>query len=363
MNRSNVLYLITLESLDTRYTAQWREFLPSYLESQLGINVIPIEGNQKEEETSDSAFLNFIDTNHYKNTQANNIVSMFQDGDVISGDYFLFLDAWNPTAHEIRYMSELTGIPVSMGAIWHAGSYDSEDFLGRHVSNKEWSYALERAFYYLYDDNFFATNFHMNMFFEKLGIDDRSKAIRTGFPFQYLFTELEPYVNMEKRDLVVFPHRLAPEKNPQMFSLLEQKYRELYPNSETEFCYTLKSEEITGKDEYHALMGSAKVVFSANKQETLGITTAIEGPILGVLPVVPCRLSYVEIFEERFSGDGSPEFVYSEDVSLDELARKVHDMVVNYELYHKNLQDYLQYHIQDYSFAYDMIEVISRRID
>ena len=53
------------------------------------------------------------------------------------------------------------------------------------------------------------------------------------------------------------------------------------------------------KHEYHTLLGEAKMVFSANLQETLGISM-YEGCIVDAIPLVPDRLSYSEMYEPIF---------------------------------------------------------------
>jgi hypothetical protein len=53
------------------------------------------------------------------------------------------------------------------------------------------------------------------------------------------------------------------------------------------------------KNEYHNLLGEAKIVFSANLQETLGISW-YEGAIVGAIPMVPDRLSYSEMALPKF---------------------------------------------------------------
>jgi hypothetical protein len=51
--------------------------------------------------------------------------------------------------------------------------------------------------------------------------------------------------------------------------------------------------------EYHNLLGEAKIVFSANLQETLGIS-CYEGALVGAVPMVPDRLSYTEMYSDGF---------------------------------------------------------------
>jgi hypothetical protein len=53
------------------------------------------------------------------------------------------------------------------------------------------------------------------------------------------------------------------------------------------------------KDEYHTLLGQAKMVFSANLQETLGIS-CYEGAVVDAIPMVPDRLSYSEMYYPMF---------------------------------------------------------------
>ena len=53
------------------------------------------------------------------------------------------------------------------------------------------------------------------------------------------------------------------------------------------------------KNEYHNLLGEAKLVFSANLQETLGISW-YEGAVVDAIPMVPDRLSYSEMAYDTF---------------------------------------------------------------
>ena len=58
--------------------------------------------------------------------------------------------------------------------------------------------------------------------------------------------------------------------------------------------------EVTNnKKEYYELLSKAKIVFSASKQETFGIGT-VEAMMLGAMPVVPNKLSYIELYDSLF---------------------------------------------------------------
>jgi hypothetical protein len=139
------------------------------------------------------------------------------------------------------------------------------------------------------------------MFMENLlGIDFRTGAmrymqdeqiVRTGWPMEYMDNTLTAYKNMPKRDLILFPHRIAPEKQVEIFRDLA----EYLPQYEFIVCQDTR----LTKQEYHTLLGQSKIVFSANLQETLGIS-CYEGALVDAIPMVPDRLSYTEMYYEGF---------------------------------------------------------------
>jgi hypothetical protein len=220
---------------------------------------------------------------------------LFCDGRVNSGDHFLFTDAWHPGIINLKYMSELLGIKVTIHALWHAGSYDPQDFLGRLIGDADWVRHSEKAFFHAIDYNYFATDFHNDMFCFNLFKCPRwmfeGKIVRTGWPMEYMPKVLESYKNLPKRNLILFPHRIAPEKQVEIFRDLATHL----PQYEFVVC---QDQQLT-KNEYHNLLGEAKIVFSANLQETLGIS-CYEGAIVDAIPMVPDRLSYSEMYDPIF---------------------------------------------------------------
>jgi hypothetical protein len=108
---------------------------------------------------------------------------------------------------------------------------------------------------------------------------------------EYMSEILQPYKGMKKRDLILFPHRIAPEKQVEIFRDLKEQL----PQYEFVVC----QDQQLSKHEYHTLLGEAKIVFSANLQETLGIS-CYEGVVVDALPLVPHRLSYSEMYFDTF---------------------------------------------------------------
>ena len=301
------VFLIDLESVETMYTGQWKSHVPNLL-SKAGHNVQILSGpTDIPNATTPGAFLNFGGTNIYKSAQVEQMGRLFCSGSVRPGDHFLFTDAWHPGIINLKYMSELLGIPVVTHGLWHAGSYDPQDFLGRLVGNKPWVRHAEKSFFHAFDHSYFATDFHIDMFHHNLINDgmventweeqDRAdmiksgKYVRTGWPMDYMSRILESYKRMPKRDLILFPHRIAPEKQVEIFRDLKEQL----PQYEFVVC---QDQELT-KNEYHNLLGEAKIVFSCSLQETLGIG-CYEGAIVDAIPMVPDRLSYSEMYLDTF---------------------------------------------------------------
>ena len=295
------IYIVDIEAVDTRYTKQWKEYLPKQLQRATNNEVVVISGGETPQATTPGAFLNFGGTNVYKSKQLEKIGEMFCDGTIKNGDYFLYTDAWNPTVVQLRYMAELLGVNISIGGLWHAGSYDPQDFLGRLIGNKPWVRNAERAMFDCYDDNFFATQFHIDLFLQTFknkddpNLDNRQvnedKMKRVGWPMEYLANSLDSYKSMPKEDIILFPHRIAPEKQVEIFRDLAEEL----PQYEFIVC----QERELSKNEYHNLLGRAKMVFSANLQETLGISW-YEGLLVDTIPMVPDRLSYSEMADQPF---------------------------------------------------------------
>ena len=295
------VFLVDLEAVETRYTGQWKSHVPNLLR-KAGHEVHVISGpSDIPSATTPGAFLNFGGTNIYKASQVEQLGRLFCAGSVKAGDHFIFTDAWHPGIINLKYMSELLGIPVVTHGLWHAGSYDPQDFLGRLIGDAPWVRHAEKSFFASFDHNYFASQFHIDLFCKNLldeTLEDtvqefinEGKIVRSGWPMEYMTDTLTMYKNMPKRDLILFPHRIAPEKQVEIFRDLKQ----YLPQYEFVVC---QDQQLT-KNEYHNLLGEAKLVFSANLQETLGISW-YEGAIVDAIPMVPDRLSYSEMAFDTF---------------------------------------------------------------
>lgn len=372
------IYIIDLESVPTRYTCEWKSHIPALLEdaaklrNRSDVEIINISGGDAELKATPGAFLNFAQTNVYKNTQLSFVAQLFSEGKVESGDHFIFADAWHPGIIQLKYMSELLRMPIRIHALWHAGSYDPQDFLGRLVKDKRWTNNFEKAVWHAVDYNWYATDFHIKMFRQNVFGDwlkdvnpdlwqnntaevrefERDvKYLRTGWPMEYMTELLDPYKGLEKRDLILFPHRIAPEKQPDLFKDLAKTM----PQYEWVIC---QEKELT-KNEYHTLLGEAKMVFSANLQETLGIS-CFEGAVVDALPLVPDNLSYDEMYDEMWK---YPSVCVSTEGNYrghgkEKLVARIEEMMTNYEQYRTHVA-YLAGNLQrDFFSATNLIRKI-----
>lgn len=330
------VFLVDLEAVNTRYTGQWKTHVPALLSGN-GIAVTVIDGpTDIPAATTPGAFLNFGGTNIYKAEQVAKIGRLFCDGAVKDGDYFLFTDAWHPGIINVKYMIELLGIKAKIGALWHAGSYDPQDFLGRLIGDAPWVRNAEKSFFYAIDHNYFATKFHVQMFERNLlqmyvannnwtNGWANDKVVITGWPFENLRDNILADTGTidvaAKEDIILFPHRIAPEKQLDIFKDLAVAL--------PEYKFIVCQEEQLTKPEYHKLLAKSKMVFSANLQETLGIS-CYEALCVGAMPLVPDRLSYTEMYSYPFKYPSEWTTTLGYPANKDQLVNRIRDMMEHY---------------------------------
>ena len=362
------IWIFSIEPLDTRYTAQWHKYLPAMFEKELDnkYNIVQVDGTQKNTIPTPGAFLNFSDTNYWKSSQLCNFLEHHNRGETSTDDHILFTDAWNPTVIQLKYMKDLLGYNWKLHGLFHAGSWDGQDFLGRLIGDAPWVRHAEKSFFHAIDYNYFATEFHIELFDKNLlslgecgeryntSLTKFGKIFRTGWPMEYMEQTLAPYKGMKKRDLILFPHRLAPEKQLDIFKDLQQQL----PQYEFVVC---QEQQLT-KNEYHNLLGEAKIVFSANLQETLGISTCSEGPLVDAIPLVPNRLSYSEIFKNHsnflYPSEWTKDFVHYEK-NKSKLIEKIVNFMVNYKEIVPEVRNYIQSDYRKYFTAVELLQNIN----
>lgn len=334
------LFIVPIEPIETRYTKHWYKFFPDIFREALPeVDVVQIEVPYEPTKNDEGGFFNFTKTCEYKSSQAAEIARLFSNDTIKSGDVILVTDYWNPQViHTINYCASLSGKNIRTAGICHAGNWDPHDMLHKSFKKSRQSGYIKReesALDSAYDVLFFATKFAEELYDENtIRCISSARRVVSGFPMSY-YDKVEQPVKTQKRNLIVFPHRIAEEKHPEAFDILA----ELLPDFE---C--VKTIEVTEtKEEYHNLLAQSRYAVSFADQETLGISMSIEALTYGVFPIVPAKLSYNEMFSESFKYCSFTDMRFNaESVAkmvreLETLDREVLDRLISSEL--DNIKD------------------------
>tara|TARA_B100002019_G_C21254949_1_gene593292 strand:- start:88 stop:1116 length:1029 start_codon:yes stop_codon:yes gene_type:complete len=316
------LYLVDLEPIEKRYTKQWQEWIPKLVKNyKPNLDIETISG-KSDGEIKSGQFLDINRTQTYKSEQIIEIANLFEEGKVKEGDVFLFYDGWHYGIQALRYMSQCQDINVKIYAIWHAGTYDEWDLLAQKGLGY-WGANFERSLFEATDGIFSSTNFHKNMISTTRNVP-LDKIHVTGYPFSHEW--IERYDVSKKENIVVFPHRTAPEKRHDIFLEIAKKMKK----SDIEFITTTDVTET--KDDYYKLLAKAKVSWSGGLQETCGIST-FESMWLDCIVMVPDRLSYQEMYFDMFKYN--PQL----DVNVDAQCEMIKYAIENYDEYVDSIRE------------------------
>ena len=306
------LRVIPIEPIEERYSAQWLKYFDEYFNqnTHLKVEMCKYEpynylysGNVTK--IVNGEFLDIVETNLYKSKQLQIICNDFKNNKIKSEDTFLFLDSWFPGLEMLAYIRDGLGIPFKIVGLLHAGTWDDHDFLTQK-GMKIWARHLERSWLILMDRVCVATHFHKELIIKRCkdlhpnltdtALDQKIKV--TGFPI------LQTYVkDVEKLNYIVFPHRLAPEKNAWMFEQLRIQFYDYCVAHHKQFykdwIFIKTKEYAHNKQMYYDLLNKSKVAISFADQETFGIAM-LESALCGCYPIVPDKLSYSELYPEEF---------------------------------------------------------------
>jgi hypothetical protein len=168
---------------------------------------------------------------------------------------------------------------------------------------------------------------------------------------EYLDADLTGYKNITKKNIILFPHRLAPEKQHNIFQDLAKEM----PQYEFVTCL----EVCKNKNDYHNLLAEAKLIFSANLQETLGISW-YEGAVLGVIPMIPDRLSYKEMALDEFKYPTEwTESLESYHTHKKLIIEKITNYIEHYESYLPSLEKQKEILSKEYFSATNLYNSLS----
>ena len=282
---------VPIEVLEERYSAQWLTWFSRDFKA-LGLDPI-IVGAQDLRKIRQGQFLDVFETCKYKTDQMAEILTLVEAG--FEGTIF-FMDGWFPGIEHLAYIRSNANRKLNLVGILHAGTWDPWDFLTQNGC-REWAHWLESAWLIIFDRVLVATEFHKEMIEDARGLVNASGKIKVvKFPC-YRNDALRN--ETPKENIVLFPHRLAPEKRPQEFEEVTEIFRQRYPKEMVDLGirFLRTKDACKTKAEYYELLARSRVVFSSADQETFGIAM-LEGVALGCWPVAPDRLSYRETLAE-----------------------------------------------------------------
>ena len=328
---------VPIEPLEQRYSADWIRWFDNEF-TKAGIEFTTIIPKPLTDRIERGSFLDISGTNYFKAIQIASISNMFFNNEIKDGDIIFFHDVWNPGIESVAYMRDGLGIDVKIVGCIFAGTYDPYDFLTQKGMGY-WGKHAEESWFRILDQIYCATSFHKRLIMQTRDIDP-NKLIVTGHPI-YPF----PLKRIEKEKLIVFPHRLDPEKNPFLFDTLK-----VTVESHTKNWSFIKTKEVCNtKREYFDMLQRARISVSYADQETLGFAM-IESVFAGCLPLVPNSLSYAELY--------LPLFKYG---TFEESIDRIHLMIDKPSEYEDALEQQKQFFIRYGEHAIEnMIEAMRR---
>lgn len=296
------VWLLPIEPFEERYTSDWHRWWPTELR-ECGLQVEVVDGHSDAGERTAGEWLDPVATWRWKGEQVARLAERWSE--VKDGDVVLSLDGWGPATTAALYMRATTGKKVKVVIYLHAGAFDPHDYLSR-VGCADWALHVERGWVHGADLILVGSEHAADLIRRHLWAGARVAVV--GVPIHRSELEAHAVPWNERRRLVVFPHRIAPEKGIDEWTELQAAYRKARP-ADTMVEFVRSRDVYTDKASLYDLLGKARVVVSFAKQETFGIVMQ-EGVALGAHPLVPRRLSYPEVM--RGAGrlfDSIPEAV------------------------------------------------------
>lgn len=284
---TNTLFWLPLEKLDKRYTEQTRKWYSKEFKKHFN-KVVMIEGEELTSTIESGSFLDAYGTNYYKFIQLANVAKLFKEGKIKNGDIFFIDDLWMPGIEGIRYMEKMgKDLNIKIYGVMHAGSWIPSDDVATKLSTNSWCKTYEKSIFDLVDGVFVGSNFHKQTIITYFNNTFNNKIHTTGLPFYS--SDIQRIT--KKEDIILFPHRIHPEKHPELFEKLKKTLEENHPT--WQFIRTMDL-DLT-KEKYLDLVARSKVVVSFSDQENFGFSI-LEAASLGCNLVLPNKVVYPEFY-------------------------------------------------------------------
>lgn len=298
------IWNVPIESLEERYSADWNHWFPLTFDEH-NVEYETVYGEELTNKIEQGSFLDAIGTNYFKASQIQKLCKLLYERKIKDEDIIFFHDLWFPGIESLAYIRDALDLKFKIVGILHAGTWDEYDFLSKKGMTK-WAENLENSWFQFIDAIFVATNFHKNLIDEQR--DVKCPIHVTGLPIYPTC-----YKRTKKEKIIVFPHRLDSEKQPEEFDRLERECKKLSQFKDWQF---VKTKEVTKtKKEYYNLLNRSSIAISFALQETWGIAVQ-EALFCNCVPFVPDRLSYKEMYPSQLQFSSLEELIHKLNVFL-----------------------------------------------
>ena len=281
-----------LEHIESRYTTHLDRDILSYLKAE-NIPFVYMEPKVLSNQIKNGSFLDADNTIYRQFSQMNQLIEGLLNGTIPKDSTLFITDIWNFGIMAIPYLNFFGNYNLKVKGVLHAGSFTDTDFvrsMERYYKN------FEDTIFDICDEIFVGSEFIKNDIIQKRIINP-DKIVVTGLPMDFeVMNQVKESMRdfqFKKENIIVFNGRNVDEKQPYLFELMKQHFK----NHPYKFVNT--QQEKLSKTEYYQLLARAKVVVSFALQENFGYGIQ-EAVYLGCVPVVPNRLAYVEQFDSRF---------------------------------------------------------------
>jgi glycosyltransferase involved in cell wall biosynthesis len=277
---------LPIERLTARYSDDWYRWFSKEFDARRGWTRV---GDARRHQIVIGEFLDVYDTQRYKLDQVRQAVGLIAANQQDECHTVFLMDLWCTALEALLYIRDCARDDIRIVGMLHAGSYDPNDYLYRSGTTP-WAKHLEEGWFGEAHRILVATDYHRRLLCSQRGVDSR-RVLKVPWPVRQF-----PRAPRKRERIVVWPHRIAPEKNLVGFADIEAAYRAKYGRSDDRFVVARLA--CKSKADYYRLLGQSKVVVSTALQETFGIAMQ-EGINSGCWPCAPLRLSYPETIPAR----------------------------------------------------------------
>ncbi len=303
MKNNLKIYDLPIEPIPERYSMDWqrwfREGFEPYCNQYYSITPLGF----KPENIKVGEFLDVYRTFDWKFQQLSYMMRQIQFNHTDHNTWIFMHDGWCPGIGALDYVRQCGEREYKIAMCLHAGTWDENDFISQ-CDLRPWAQDSEKAWMKIADAIFVATNFHKELILDHTPDIDGHKIYVTGFPLTGVHTAEATRPPIEEEVRIVFPHRLAVEKGPLLWRMMQDKILENQHRKDSYFhgrkvTFVTTKEECQTKEEYYKALASCHFAVSFAAQETWGIAMQ-EAVLAGCIPIVPNRLAYTELYPVTF---------------------------------------------------------------